>query len=405
MSDASALIADRLERDTHVVRIKKLMLYACNDGWESDSARLSAADLTELIDELHQRYPTVEHLRSRLNHLVGTLNKSIEYQSVAHLITVALSALYSAGISNPESTQIRSLPQLRPTTPQANVAEILEQDANLSRIKKLLICVCRKYWEANPYVIEQTPLADLLHELTKRYSKLGSLRDGLAAAVKTLNKPIEYALVAEAILQVIEPLYETEAASGQQAQSTVMDGFLQTTAQAPTPFKPMPVNLFDVRLEIFKHTNPLRAKILLFSLAYYPFEFRSHDWANLKLYSLEGLLRTVLSQAIATGYPSPAMALEELRHKLQTMAQQFSDPAELGGIDRNDYLTVGQALMKALTPNYAALQHQIQQASQSGSAADITCASSTEMVIKPPLVSSELLQSSDRQDISGKAAV
>ncbi|MBW4418634.1 MAG: hypothetical protein KME13_05340 [Myxacorys californica WJT36-NPBG1] len=401
MSDASALIAHQFERDTHAVRIKKLMLYACKDWWENDSARLSAIDLEELVDELRQRYPTLERLRSHLNHLVGMLNKSAEYQVVAQFITTELSVLYvTSGSDSEATTQIVSSSQ--PVTPHAKIAHLLESDANLSRIKKLLICVCRKYWEANPYVIEQTLLTDLLQELTKAYATLDCLRVGLAAAVKTLNKPIEYALIAEAILQVIEPLYSIEIPPAKPPRPTATD--LAPTAEAYSPSKPLPIDLFDLRLEIFKYTNPLRAKILLFSLAYYRFEFRSQDWSNLKLYSLEGLLRTILSQAVSTECTSNRTALEDLQHRLQEMAQQFSDPSELGG--GNEYLDVGQALVKALKPNYSVLQQQIQHALQSGSAADITCASPTQVVAQPS-ASPEPHQSRDslREDPKGRQEI
>lgn len=414
MSDASALIAHQLERDPNAVRIKKLILYACKDWWESDSARLSAIDLEELVDELRQRYPTLERLRSRLNHLVGTLNKSTEYQVVAQLITVELSALYVTGGSDGATTQIVS--PSSPVTPHAQIAQMLERDANLSRIKKLLVCVCRKYWEANPYVIEQTLLTDLLQELTKTYVTLDCLRAGLAATVKTLNKPIEYALIAEAILQVIEPLYSIETPTAKRLKPTARD--LAPTAQAYSPSKPLPIDLFDLRLEIFKYANPLRAKILLFSLAYYRFEFRSQDWLNLKLYSLEGLLRTILSQAVSAERNPGRTALEDLQHRLQEMAQQFSDPSELGGSNSNEYLDAGQALIKALKPNYSVLQQQIQHALQSGSAADITCASSTQVVQHSPALERHQSRDSlreapkgfaerspkDRQEISGRTS-
>ncbi len=338
MADCAAPIVRQLEQDIHALRIKKLLLYACKDWWESDSTRLSVVSLESLVAEVQQSYPTLEQLRSRLNHLVGTLNKSAEYLPVATLITTSLAPLYE--------TSATAIPEPETTNP---VIQKLEQDLNLSRIKKLLICICRKYWEANPYVIEQLKLSELLDELVKIYPSIAALSDGLANTVKTLNKPIEYALVAETILQTIKPLY-SEASEPKQAEP-------QKESQ------PEPIDLFNVRLEIMKYANPLRAKIVLFSMAYYRFEFRSQDWMNLRLYSLDGLLRTVLSQSILA---------EDLHHKLQQIAQHLNEPEQYG--------EVAHVIMKALKPSYINLQRQIQQATQIGSVADVTRANATQML-------------------------
>jgi hypothetical protein len=336
MADRAVHIVRQLEQDIYALRIKKLLLYACKDWWESDTTRLSVVSLDHLIAETQQKYPTLEHLRSRLTHLVGTLNKSAEYVQIATLIATSLEPLY-------DTVDLATLPE--PTNP---IAQKLEQDVNLSRIKKLLICICRKYWEANPYVIEQIKLDELLDELVKMYPSIAALSDGLANTVKTLNKPIEYALIAETILQAVKPLY---AESGESKKPEI-----QRESQ------PEPIDLFDVRLEIMKYANPLRAKIVLFSLAYYRFEFRSQDWMNLKLYSLDGLLRSVLSQSILA---------EDLHHKLHHIAQHLNEPEQ--------YAEVVQVIMKALKPSYINLQRQIQQATQIGSVADVTRANSTQL--------------------------
>jgi hypothetical protein len=344
MTQNASRIVHQLEQDVQALRIKKLLLYACKDCWESDSTRLHEISLDSLVLETLQNYPTPEHLKSRLSHLVGTLNKSAEYLQIATLITSTLTPLYENAA--PEITLIRT-PKAEPHP----IAQILEQDLNLSRIKKLLICVCHKYWEANPYVIEQIRLSELLEELVKQYPTITALSEGLASTVRTLNKPIEYALVAETILQAIKPLYSQPVEPKPAAKAEL----------------PQPIELFDIRLEMMKYANPLRAKILLFSLAYYRFEFRSQDWSNLKLYSLDGLLRTVLSQSIL---------VDELHQKLRQVAEQLTESEA--------YLEAANAIVKALKPNYTSLQQQLQQALQSSSVADVTCANATQLRSSAP---------------------
>jgi hypothetical protein len=343
MLDEVALVVGQLEQNANATRIKKLLLYTCKNWWENDSPRLDAISLRALVEELRQTHTTLDHLRSRLNHFVGTLNKSTEYVPIAQSIVSALEPLYQL-----DPTGIILPPEIPTPNP---TLQNLEQDINLSRIKKLLICVCRKYWEANPQVIEQIQLRELIDELRHLHPTLTSAKAGLAAIVKTLNKPVEYALITETILREVEPLY------GNGKEETSSDPTIETQVSDA-------VNLFDVRLEILKYANPLRAKILLFSSAYYLFQFRQEDWSNLKLYSLDGLLRTVLSQ-------NPS--LDQLQHSLQAQAEQLPDT--------DLYVEVVSVITRALRTNFSLLQRQIQHLMQMSSIADVTCASSTQFVL------------------------
>ncbi len=83
-----------------------------------------------------------------------------------------------------------------------------------------------------------------------------------------------------------------------------------------------PKDLFDVRQKVFQQTNPLRAKLLLFSSIYHPFCFSSQDWMNLKVQELDELMRQVLS-ACGTA--------NELHTKLHTTAQAFPEVEEYVG--------------------------------------------------------------------------
>lgn len=337
MSDEFAFVVSQLDQDANALRIKKLLLYVCKNWWENDVTRLSAISLRSLIEEIRQTHPTFEYLRSRLIQLVSTLNKSAEYFPIANTIATTLEILYK------QDTTVVSVPE-----PQDPIVQKLENEVHLIRIKKLLICVCRKYWEANPKVIEQIDLKELIDELVELHPTIDQLRSSLAATVKTLNKPIEYSLIAGIILGEVEARYGE--ASSPPAES-------ETGEELGT------IDLFDVRLEILKYANPLQTKILLFSLAYYLFEFREQDWLNLKLYSFDGLLRTVLSQTAS---------IEDLQQKLQSKAQQLRE-SDL-------YIEIVPIVTRALKSKYTLLQRQIQQVMQTGSVADMTCASSTQLV-------------------------
>ncbi len=341
MSDSIALsrfavppcVVSQFEQDPNALRIQKLLLYVCKNRWESDSAHLDTASWRSLIEEVKATHPTIEQLRSRLAYQIGTLNKSVEYAPIGQMILAVLERVYAQN-----ETTIVTVPK-RSTT--------LDQDVNINRIKKLLIYTCRFYWEANSQVIEQTAVSDLIDELIKRYSSLEELRSSLSKIVKTLNKPIEYALVAEIILREVETIY------GRKRLSFVVD-------------RPIfePLNLFDIRREILKYANPLQAKILLFSSAYYPFEFCIQDWSNLKLYSLDGLLRTVLTQV---------ETIEALQQLLNDKANQLHNP--------ESYLEIVPILTRSLKSNYSALRQSLLLSLKTSSIADTTLASSTRAIL------------------------
>lgn len=336
MRDAVALtrfavpmsVIHQFEQDPNAVRIQKLLFYVCKNRWESDSTRLDSCSWRSLIEEIREKYPTIEALRSRLAHQIGTLNKSAEYALIGQIILSVFERLYAQ-----DATTAIAAPRL---------LTALDQDVNVSRIKKLLIYTCRKYWEANSYVIEQIATSELLDELMEQYATLEALRSGLSKIVKTLNKPAEYSLVAEIVLREVEPLY------GEKNSSAIAE-----------PIEP--VNLFDIRQEILKYANPLKAKILLFSSIYYRFEFYSQDWSNLKLYSLDGLLRTVLTQV---------ETIEQFEQLLNEKASDLREP--------DTYLEIVPILVRSLKLNYNPLRQTLLTSLRTSSVADRTLASSTK---------------------------
>jgi len=352
-------IVRRLEQDANAARIKKLILYACKNWWENDPDRLSVISLQSLVQELRYLNPTLEHLKYKLHLLVGTLSKQEEYLQVATTIIENLTGLYRSATPI-EKTTINTNPlDAIGGKLQNQITKILEQEVHSSRIKKLMIYAARKHWEADPLKIDQAEINRLISELAHQYPTIESLQIGLAAIVKSLNKPIEYAAIANMILREMGKLYSQEG----EAISPESTNDLATQAVAPPSSQTAPaIELFDMRLEIVKFANPLRAKILLFSLVYYPFTYKEQDWSNLKLYSLEGLLRSVTTVC---------SSLEDLQSKLEAAAQQLNPP--------EDYIEVVSVILKSLKPGYASLQQHVQQALQI--TAEVTRANSTQVLI------------------------
>ncbi len=91
--------------------------------------------------------------------------------------------------------------------PLERVVSTLARDPNLPRIKKLLYCACYGVWEDNTARLNQVSLQEIVQGVWERSPTLEALQFQLNRVVKTLNKPVAYAHVANAVLQVLNDLY------------------------------------------------------------------------------------------------------------------------------------------------------------------------------------------------------
>lgn len=97
-----------------------------------------------------------------------------------------------------------------------------------------------------------------------------------------------------------------------------------------------PRDLFFIRSQLAGQANPLRAKIVLFSLLYRPFSYNSGDWSTLKQQDLGEFIRRVYNK-YAT--------LEELKRALTIATAQLDAP------DECDHAAA--AICNALKPYYS----------------------------------------------------
>ncbi|NJO79620.1 MAG: hypothetical protein HC827_14645 [Cyanobacteria bacterium RM1_2_2] len=131
-------IVAELSQEQNLIRIKKLLLYVCTGTWENNRQRLARVPLNVLLQHLFETSSTFEQLQHQLNQVVASLNKSAEYTIVANAVISRFHGVYS------------KLEQDQPTANQAfyeAVAERLQQEPDLIRIKKLLLLTCRSTWE------------------------------------------------------------------------------------------------------------------------------------------------------------------------------------------------------------------------------------------------------------------
>lgn len=225
----------------------------------------------------------------------------------------------------------------------------LEQDVNISRIKRIIFFACKEFWENDVGQLANTDLGILIEELCAKYSKLEDIEAVLNSIVSKVNKKSEYALVADLIICQLSRLYEFEdftnletniSRFGGQNAPAFQDEFSSNIPSSEESER-NPGNLFDVRQKILQQTNPLRAKILIFSTLYHDFTFSDRDWLLLKTQELDTLLRQLFNICPSLG---------ELESQLYRTANNLENT------DEND--SSASVIIKAMSPCYANIQQE-----------------------------------------------
>ncbi|EKQ69606.1 family 3 adenylate cyclase [Leptolyngbyaceae cyanobacterium JSC-12] len=353
-------IAQKLDRHSDALRIKKLLYYICQRSWVSDTTQLSSISTESLIQAVHGFAPDFEQLHHLVDKFVQTLNKRTEYalvaatliehvgplygESLSEVSTAVPDALTSGMVLNPSDVD-GVLPSSDKTSLYHAIAARLDQDPQILRIKKLMIFVCQSQWISDSALLAGFSTAGLVEELHTLAPSAERLHQALMSIVKSLSKPAEYHAIANLLMQKLRPLYQVPSQS--QPQAAPLDsslqpspantptqsesGTVQPSRDAPTPnlqddinkAQPgdrLPINLFDVRLAIQKYTNPLRAKILAFSALHSEFTFSEQDWFSLKSHELDELLRGLLKAC---------RSYTDLEHLLYSTARRLKDPEDL----------------------------------------------------------------------------
>ncbi|MCC5627732.1 hypothetical protein [Nostoc sphaeroides] len=222
------------------------------------------------------------------------------------------------------------------------VTKNLEQHENSKRVKKLIYSACKNIWENDEDTLERFKLQELIQELCRLNPTINNLNYSLSKVVKTLNKQEEYALIASVISHEMQNLYITSDESTgillnqpHQEESTGIllnqprkeeKIFYNSEQISSNPLDKSPnsqikhqYNQFDLRQNIMKYTNPLRAKIVLFSVFYKKFTFNEEDWLKLKAEKLDDLLLKLFNTC---------PTIKELESKLNNAVISLGKPDE-----------------------------------------------------------------------------
>ncbi|MFM6058466.1 MAG: hypothetical protein ACKPBT_09825, partial [Microcystis aeruginosa] len=207
---------------------------ACKNRWENELSVINNYGLKNIILELMQNNPNFLSLRETLNQVAENLNKKALYLPLAEIILTQLEPLYDTNNDYKE-----------------------EDNESKSQI-------------FNDQMVHLNDDCD------------SSAKTASFSSSRTRSKPVEFpsSLIPLNEPQVVMGLHFSESASLKNNPSNSP----QIAAYDP----------FAIRLEILHYANPLRAKILIFSLLFYPWDQNSQDWLTLRSYTLEDLLQKLI---------------------------------------------------------------------------------------------------------------
>jgi hypothetical protein len=369
-----------LDSHEEKLRIKKLIFCICKKYWENEPNILNGVAMEDLVKELVQIKTNKEQLTFSVYKLVKTLNRPQVYLGVATVIIEQISQLYSNIAAAYDNQLLPVEPEVNPSFTTVNndvnneednllrqVVSGIENHRETARIQKLMFAACKNRWENDQAVINNYGLKNIVLELQRNNPNFLSLRQTLRQVAENINKKALYLALADIILTQLEHLYDTDnddeeednESKSQRFNTQIVDlkndsdsaaktTSFSTSRSDPVDFSSSIINLnepqlvmelpfaepassnnnpsnfpqipaydpFEIRLEIFQYANPLRAKILIFSLLFHPWDRSGQDWSTLRSYTLEDLLK----QLIQSG-----KSLQDIEVQLYNIAQTQMD--------------------------------------------------------------------------------
>ena len=369
-----------LDSHEEKLRIKKLIFCICKKYWENEPNILNSVAMEDLVKELVQLKTNKEQLTFSVYKLVKTLNRPKVYLGVATVIIEQISQLYSNMAAAYDNQLLLVEPEVNPSFTTVNndvnneednllrqVVSGIENHRETARIQKLMFAACKNRWENDQAVINNYGLKNIVLELQRNNPNFLSLRQTLKQVAENINKKALYLALADIILTQLEHLYDTDnddeeednESKSQRFNTQIVDlkndsdsaaktTSFSTSRSDPVDFSSSIINLnepqlvmelpfaepaysnnnpsnfpqipaydpFEIRLEIFQYANPLRAKILIFSLLFHPWDRSGQDWSTLRSYTLEDLLK----QLIQSG-----KSLQDIEVQLYNIAQTQMD--------------------------------------------------------------------------------
>lgn len=370
-------VAHTLANHPNHLRIRKLIWALCYQQWENDPHRLSIQELGPLVEYMQAAFPRLEDIQTALSQIVKGLNKQTEYQQVANFIITQFSSLYApvTVVTQRFTTQQTSLDEVAQTiawhengsrmqqlllllcrqrwednstklaaiSTRSLLQEAYDLAPSFDRLQELLHDVVEAtdgqmayIWAADAlselmWKIYTTPLTNDSTTLETTFNPSAFLThvpaDASTIAIESGQNPAAPASNSDNLPTVpleslpnlnVDPL-TPNFGENHVSENHVSENQreLPGAVNQPGPVASVQADPFELRLEIIKQVNPLRVKIVLFSVLHYPFDFSYQSWSDLRTHSLISLI-----DQICLTYK----AVDTIESKLITTAHGLHDP-------------------------------------------------------------------------------
>ncbi len=260
-------VAQQLESQAERPQIHQLTFAANQHRWPQDSNVLDLYRLRDLVQDLTRNYSSFEELKQSLRHALSLAPESKAFVPAARtLLKVAKQAYQgdSSAAALPTEASLSEFPPTLgaeaivspfetrasnpidnplPTQPYDQIAATLEQSPSATRIKKLLYAVCSGEWSNDPVMLGRFRLSNLLKQLHKMSPNEEALHKALRNVVVTLNRQMEYELVAQLIQRECQKLYAPQDEIAKQASyGTAQSNATHIDPPGPAPSNEAPFN-------------------------------------------------------------------------------------------------------------------------------------------------------------------
>lgn len=250
-------VAQQLESQAERPQIHQLTFAANQHRWPTDSNVLDLYRLRDLVQDLTRNYSSFEELKQSLRQALSLAPESKAFipaartllkvakqayqgdSSAAALPTEASLSEFSptlgAGptVSPFETRASNPIDNPLPTQPYESIAATLEQSPSATRIKKLLYAVCSGEWSNDPVMLGRFRLSNLLKQLHQMSPHEDALHKALRNVVVTLNRQMEYELVAQLIQRECHQLYAPQDDAKPASYGTAQDNATQLDPPGP----------------------------------------------------------------------------------------------------------------------------------------------------------------------------
>lgn len=240
MEDLNLLeeVIDSLEQDSNVLRIKRLILFTCNDTWSNDVNEVKTLHIRQLVRELMILFPNLNTLKQKLNSHVKQLSKQSDYLLAADNIIDSIGFLYtlrdegklpnsflnpdealaiaSHHESNPDISDIDSqstIPHRHNLKYLTNLFDLrADISRNISPLHAKILLFSSLHYRFSPQerdwsALYTYDLDDLMQLIFQTYETFDALEQQLNQVSQTLDQPEDAKRASAVILQALKPFY------------------------------------------------------------------------------------------------------------------------------------------------------------------------------------------------------